>query len=113
MLWSMALLDECVTAGNVALLRVSGDGKVNDGLGRGKKERADVASHCRSELPVLSSEAETNAQTVPHTLPSKIQILCALTVALLPAQSPSSLQQLSNRYSFVSLATSSCEFITR
>lgn len=53
-LWNMALLDGWVTARDVALLRVSGDGKVNDGLGRGKKERADVASYCRSELPVLS-----------------------------------------------------------
>lgn len=68
-LWSMALLDGWVTAMDVALLRVSGDGKVNDGLGRGKKERADVASYCRSELAVLCSEAETNAQTVPHHPP--------------------------------------------
>lgn len=95
-LWSMALLDGWVTARDVALLRVSGDGKVNDGLGRGKKERADVASYCRSELPVLSSEAETNAQTVSHPSSTlKVQILCALTVALLPAQSRISVQQLS------------------
>lgn len=92
----MALLDGWVTAMDVALLRVSGDGKVSDGLGRGKKERADVASYCRSELPILSSEAETNAQTVLHPSSAlKVQILCALTVALLPAQNSISVQQLS------------------
>lgn len=94
-LWSMALLDGWVTARDLSLLRVSGDGKVNE-LGRGKKERADVASYCRSELPVLSSEAETNAQTVPHPSSTlKVQILCALTVALLSVQSRIRVQQLS------------------
>lgn len=81
----------------VAAVSQCGDGKAKDGLGRRKEEEADdVVAHCRSELS--GGRAVRNQRTdrsTPHPPPSMVQILCALTAALLPAQSRTSRQQIS------------------
>lgn len=108
----MALLDGWVTAMDVALLGVSGVGKVSDGLGRGKKERADVASTADLSFPFSAQKPkQTHRPFYTRPPPSKSRYYAHSPLLFFLSKTVLAYSNYQNRYWFVSFATSSCDLL--